>query len=251
MHVRFFSPPLSISFLFGQELSPEYIIRKVDEVMNPPTAYSKVKFINVLESGKVRRFEYESWAKEKGKKMLIRYTAPRRVAGQAILLLNNANDIWMYFPRTNRIRKMASHAKKQKFEGSNFTYEDFGSGDAFVKDFHSKLVGEERKNGRACYKLELIRKPEADISYSRLILWVDRQLFIPIEIHYFDDINPNRLKKILLLEDIEIIQHIPTAKKMIMKNVENRTETRMELLHVQYNLKISDRMFTEHALKRR
>ena len=76
-------------------------------------------------------------------------------------------------------------------------------------------------------------------------------MFIPIEIHYFDDINPNRLKKILLLEDIEIIQHIPTAKKMIMKNVENRTETRMELLHVQYNLKISDRMFTEHALKRR
>lgn len=237
--------------LYPQLLTADEIIRKADEVMNPATSFSKVRFVNKLASGEVRTFEYAMWSKDRGDKVLLRYTAPRRVEGQAILLLNRGDDIWMYFPRTDRIRKMATHAKKQKFEGSGFTYEDFGSGNAFVEKFHATLLGEEERNGTACYRIQLDRKPQTDISYSRLILWIDKKLFIPLEIRYFDEHDPNRLKKILKLQDIQIIQGIPTAGLMIMKSLEDNTETRMELISAEYNLPIPDDLFTENALRRK
>ena len=65
-------------------------------------------------SGKKRTFIFEAWSRDKGEKSLIRYLEPRRAKGQATLMLNNADDIWMYFPRTQRVRKLATHAKKQK-----------------------------------------------------------------------------------------------------------------------------------------
>ena len=42
-------------------------------------------------------------------------------------MLNDGDDIWTYFPRTRRVRKLASHAKKQKVPGSDFSFGDFSS----------------------------------------------------------------------------------------------------------------------------
>jgi len=86
------------------------------------------------------------------------------------LMLNNADDIWMFFPRTQRVRKLATHAKKQKMQGSDFSYEDMGSGDAFIEDYDAQRLEDEMREGHDCFKLELTRKEGSDMSYSRLIL---------------------------------------------------------------------------------
>jgi len=130
--------------LFSQELTGEEIIQKVNDLFNFDSSYSKSKMTIVTTSGQKRTFISESWSKNKGEKNLVRYLEPRRVKGQAVLMLNNADDIWMYFPRTQRVRKLASHAKKQKMQGSDFSYEDMGSGDAFIKDFSSKKLEDEK-----------------------------------------------------------------------------------------------------------
>jgi len=52
----------------------------------------------------MKGFYYDSYSKNKGEKNLLRYIEPKRAKGQAILMLNYADDIWMYFPRTKRIR---------------------------------------------------------------------------------------------------------------------------------------------------
>ncbi|MEA3421029.1 MAG: outer membrane lipoprotein-sorting protein, partial [Acidobacteriota bacterium] len=117
---------------FSQDLTGEDIIQKVNELINVQTSYGKAKMIIITSSGSKRTFIYESWSKNKGEKNLVRYLEPTRVKGQAILMLNHSDDIWMYFPRTQRVRKLATHAKKQKMQGSDFSYEDMGSGDEFI-----------------------------------------------------------------------------------------------------------------------
>jgi len=97
-----------LSAISGQELTANQIIHKVNDLMNQETVYGKIRMTIVTTSGKKRTFEYESWSKDKGEKNLIRYTKPARVKGQAILMLNNADDIWAYFPRTKRVRKLAA-----------------------------------------------------------------------------------------------------------------------------------------------
>lgn len=234
----------------GQEMTGDDIIKKVNEMFNVDSGYAKSKMIITTSSGSQRTFIYESWQKNKGEKNLMRYLEPRRVKGQAVLMLNNADDIWMFFPRTQRVRKLASHAKKQKMQGSDFSYEDMGGGDAFLNDYTTKRLEDEKMEGQECYQLELIRKPDSDLSYSRLVLWVMKENFVPLVIDYYAEKDPDHLEKRLVEGNIRIIDGIPTAMKVVMINKNDNTQTVMELLDVRYNIKLADSMFTERGLKK-
>jgi outer membrane lipoprotein-sorting protein len=235
---------------FGQELTGEDIIQKVNDTMNVETSHAKAKMTIVTTSGSKRTFVQESWSKNKGEKNLVRYLEPRRVKDQAVLMLNNADDIWMFFPRTQRVRKLATHAKKQKMQGSDFSYEDMGSGDAFIEDYVSQRLEDEESEGYDCFKLELTRKPESDLSYSRLIIWVIKENFVPIVIDYYDEKDPSRRLKRLVQSDIRMIDDIPTAMRAVMFNLNDNTQTELEMLEVKFNIPLDDSLFTERALKK-
>ncbi len=234
----------------AQELTGEQIIKKVNEQFNPETSYGKSKMTIVTSSGENRTFVSESWSKNKGEKNLVRYISPKRIKDQAILMLNNADDIWSFFPRTQRVRKLATHAKKQKMQGSDFSYEDMGSGDSFINDFTPKRLDDEEMEEQECFKLELTRKKDSDLSYSRLIMWIVKESFIPIVIDYYDENDPKLWLKRLVQSDIKIIDNIPTAMKSVMHNKLDKTQTEVELLEIQYNIKLDDKMFTERNLKK-
>jgi len=235
---------------FSQELTGDEIIQKVNDTINMETSHTKSKMTIVTSSGSKRTFTMESWSKNKGEKNLVRYLAPSRVKGQAVLMLNNADDIWMFFPRTQRIRKLATHAKKQKMQGSDFSYEDMGSGDAFIEDYDAKRLEDEEKEGHDCYKLELTRKEGSDLSYSRLIIWVIKENYVGVVIDYFHENDPSRLEKQLVQSDIRVIDDIPMAMKAVMLNKNDNKKTEMEFLEVKFNVELADSLFTERALKK-
>jgi len=236
---------------FGQELSGEEIISKVNELINQDTVQAKVKMTITTTSGQKRIFVYDSYSKNKGEKNLIRYIEPKRVKGQAILMLNYADDIWMYFPRTKRILKLATNSKSQKMEGSDFFYEDTGASDAFIEDFNSKKLGSEKKEGYDCYKIEMLKKEGIESGYSRLIMWIIKDNFYPIVIDYYDRENPELLLKTLIQYDIKEIDSIPIATKMVMYNKQENSQTSIEMLEVKYNIELDDSLFTERNLKKR
>ena len=240
----------SLTVVYGQELTGEDIIQRVNDLLDVESSQSKSKMTIVTTSGEKRTFVMESWSKDNGEKNLVRYLEPRRVKDQAVLMLNQADDIWMYFPRTQRVRKLATHAKKQKMQGSDFSYEDMGSGDAFITDYTPRRLKDEKMEGHECYKVELIRKEESDMSYSRMILWVIKENSVPVVIDYYDDKDPNRWIKRLIESDIRKIDGIWTAMKVVMQNKNDNTQTEMELLEVEYNVPLDDSMFTERGLKK-
>jgi len=235
---------------YAQSMTSDEIIRKVNDLMNQKSVYAKVRMTIVTTSGKKRVFEYESWSKNAGEKNLIRYTLPARIRGQAILMLNNADDIWAYFPRTGRVRKLASHAKRQKMQGSDFSYEDMGSGNAFIDEFNSRKLNDEKIEGTDCYKVELLRKEKSTSQYSRVVCYVSKENFLPIVIDYYGDKNPDLWVKRMVQKDIRIIDEIPTAMKIVMYNKKDNTKTVIEMISVKYNLEISDKMFSERSLSK-
>jgi outer membrane lipoprotein-sorting protein len=241
---------LLVPNVFGQELTADDIIQKVNDQFNTETSYGKSKMTIVTTSGQKRTFLQESWSKDRGEKNLVRYLEPRRVKDQAVLMLNHADDIWMFFPRTQRVRKLATHAKKQKMQGSDFSYEDMGSGDAFIEDFTSKKLEDEQKKEQDCYKLELSRKQEGGSSYSRLIMWIIKENFLPVVIEYYDEKDPTYLLKTMVASDFRVIDGIPTSMKVVMYNQNDNTQTEMQFLEVKYNITLTDDMFTERSLKK-
>ena len=98
--------------------------------------------------------------------------------------------------------------------------------------------------------LELIRKPESNSSYSRLVMWIIKENFLPAVIEYYDDKDPAYLLKTMVASDFRVIDGIPTSMKVVMFNQNDNTQTEMELLEVKYDITLSDDMFTERSLKK-
>ncbi len=237
-----------LSTAYSQTPTADYIIDQVTDIMSPENAYSKGSQTIITSSGKERVFEFESWSAEKGKSVLTRYTKPAAIRGQAFLMLNNADDIWSYFPRTKRVRKLASHAKKQKMQGSDFTYEDMGGGDVFQNKFNSTLLREESRDGELTWKIEMIGIPDKDPPYPKIILWARQSDFYPVALDYYDENGFN--SKTLILSDIQMIEDYPTAMTMVMTDHKERSSTSMRTLEVTYSWVPSKGFFSERNLKK-
>jgi len=232
------------------KITAEDIIRTMTETLNPKQSDALMEMTIMTSSNQERTFVYKAYSKNKGEKSLMKYLEPGRVKGQTVLMLNNADDIWMYFPKTKRVRKLATHAKKQKVQGSDFSYEDMGSSDEFIDDYNSVLIGEEQRSEKLCYKLELTKKENSDAGYSRLVMWVEKETYIPYVISYYHEKDSNLLEKELFLSDVEIIDDIPTPMKMVMYNRLDNTKTSMSTKEVAYDVDLSDNLFTEMGMKK-
>jgi outer membrane lipoprotein-sorting protein len=232
-----------------QSVTADDIILTMTNTMNPDQSKGIFRMTIVTSSGDERTFVYESYSKGQGEKSLLKYLKPNRLKGQSILMLNDANDIWTYFPKTGRTRKLATHAKKQKLEGSDFSYEDLGGSDAFIDDYDAVLTGEEKKEGKRCYKLELTRIEESSATYSKVIMWVEKETSIPLVIDYYHDDDPELWEKQLVTSDIQLIDGIHTPMKIVMYNKLDNTHTTMEIDEVTYEVDLPDDLFTEMGMK--
>jgi outer membrane lipoprotein-sorting protein len=244
--IAFYAPRL-----YAQEdLTADQILETLTETMNPEQSQGLMTMTIVTSSGQDRTFEYAAYSKGQGEKSLMKYLKPQRVKGQTILMLNDANDIWTYFPRTKRIRKLATHAKKQKVEGSDFSYEDMGASNTFIEEYDAVRLKDEKKEGRHCYTLELTRHPDSDAGYSRIILWVDKVQYVPLVIDYYHDDDPQLHEKQLICSDIQFIDDIYTPMSCTMYNKLDNTQTSMEIVEVSYRVDLPDDLFTEMGMQR-
>ena len=235
------------SLVLATNRSGTELIDDVINHMNPENAKGIMTQTIVTTSGDERTLKYETFSNEKGKNSLMRYVSPARVMGNAMLMKNFSDDIWMFNKRTKRVRKLASHAKKQKFEGSDFTYEDMGSGDSWKTDYSPKNIGAKKFEKVDCTILELI-PVNSNISYSKIILYLRPSDNYPLKMEYYND--GDNLQKIMYLKDIRTIQNIPTAMKMVMENQLDNTKTEMNYEKIEYNVSFDKNFFSERNLKK-
>ncbi len=230
----------------AQELSPREIINRIDATERVASSESVAKQIITTSGGKKRTLGMKAFTKDMNDKQLMIYTSPKRVKGDKILMLNDGDDIWFYTPKTDRVRHLASHAKRQKVQGSDFAYEDM-SGGKIEEDYTYTLMGEEKVSGQPCYKFELI-PTEKGPHYSKLILWADKKKFITLKIDYYED---GELLKRLDCHDVQHIDGHWYAMRLVMTNLKEGGQTAMETLEIKFDIEIKDNVFTTKNLKRR
>lgn len=240
----------SASAIFAQQALPsgQELVEKMTAIMTQENSKATMTQTITTSSGKQRTFEFEMFTANEGEKTLMRYLKPSAARGQAFLMLNNADDIWTYFPRTKRVRKLSSSSKNQKVQGSDFSFEDMGSGDSWEKEYNSNNLGSEKYDRTDCWKLESIGIPEQNPSYPKMEVLIRKSDFYPLKIDYFDE--DDYVEKTLLLDDIKEIEGVPTAMKMIMKNHSKGTETIMQTLTITYAWEPPDNFFSERTLKK-
>jgi len=228
--------------------SARQIVARVDSVARAESSEGIVLQTITTTGGEEREFRIRVFTKDGNDKMLFRYLEPARVEGVSFLMLDDGKDIWSYFPSTDRVRHLASHVKRQKMMGSDFSYEDMGSSSSFAADYDATLAGTEDCEGNVCYHLTLTPY-DSDCAYSRVEIWADTSLYVPLRVDYYDD--DGELLKRLLVADIRIIDAHPTPMHYVMTNLQDDSRTTMRIVEIEYDIDLPDAQFTTSELKKR
>ncbi|MFH1760893.1 MAG: outer membrane lipoprotein-sorting protein [bacterium] len=222
------------------------IFDKMEKNQKPMTQRSEITQTIYLTSGEERQSRLISYGKDGSDKGLMEYISPARIKGMKMLMLNEGDDIWFYSPRTARVRKIASHQRKQSVNGSDFSYEDFSAND-MRDDYETKLVGTEKIDDTDCYKIKLTAK-DKDKTYSSVNFWVDKERYIPLKAEYFDE--DRELWKVLTMQGFIKIKDYWTAKTIEMKNVQKGSRTVMIMDKIEYDIPMDDMLFSQRNLKK-
>jgi outer membrane lipoprotein-sorting protein len=227
----------------GQEILKKVEARTIGELA-PSDIQARVVMIIRSPKGEEKRRELMVWTKNNPTGddwRLMKFVSPADIKDLGLLVLAD-DQMYLYLPEFQRVRRLASHNKKESFVGSDFSYDDLGT-----SGFSAFFVPQFKQETEKTWVLELKRKPEAKKQYARIIMTVDRETELPVRLELFDDTG--ELFKVETQENSRVGKYwIPT--KFIMENVKAGSRTTMELTEVKVDQNLSPEIFTERNLKR-
>lgn len=245
--ILFITASILISSSVTSAQSAKTILEKADKAAFMKSSRAEMIQMVVTPSGDKRSFKMVAYSFNGTEKGMTEYVAPNQVRGMKILTLNDGDDIWTYFPRTNRTRKIASSARNRKVQGSDFTYDDMATG-KLAQDWKGKVVGSEKIEGKSCYKLEATPTESGPKSYSKIFIWVNKSDYTVPRIEYYDE-DGDKLK-VLDITDYRKISGVLFPFRYVMTNVVDGGKTLMKVDKAEINLKLDPALFTEASLSK-
>ncbi|MBU1078785.1 MAG: outer membrane lipoprotein-sorting protein [Spirochaetes bacterium] len=233
-------------FADDMKLTGNELIQRSIDVSTPDTMESLSKQIVHFYTGKSREFQIRSYTKDGNDKMFFVYLKPARVKGDKFLFFKGG-EIWVYFSKTGRKRRIASSARKSKMQGSDFSYEDISMMSSMREDFNSKIIREEKFEGEDCYVVESLPKKNESISYNKLLSWIDKKIKVLRKIEYY---RKNELEKEMVQEDFKKMGDYYIPYSSVMKSTKNDTKTEIFTEELKINIEIPDSRFNKNALSR-
>ena len=186
-------------------------------------------------------------------KILIRFLAPRDVENTALLTWeakDGNDDQWLYLPATKKPKRIAAAGKKNRFMGTDFSYEDMRPENTAVHTY--TLTGTEAVDGQECWVIESLPatpREAADTGYSKRRLWIRKDNYTLVKREYHD--KQGRLEKIELQRKyVNVGGNTWRPDELEMQDVQNGTRTVMIVERRAVDRGLKDDFFTEVELTR-
>lgn len=176
---------------------------------------------------------------------LIRFTAPARDAGNA--LLKQGEKMWTFNPKLNRNIRLPNSMMSQSWAGSDFSYNDLSRSDKWLRHYDLNLISAVEAEGHQIYTIDAIPKEDAPVVWGKEQM-VIRDDLVMMELTYFDqELVPVKQMKSL---SIDTLGGRVMATKMRMIEFETPDEyTELNYEAMDFDVQLEDRMFTVFALQ--
>ena len=200
-------------------------------------------------SQKVRVFSQWQLETDKGSKKMIRFTAPAQMKGTAFLSWENKDrddDQWLFMASRKQVRRIASSDKTAAFLGSDLTYEDMG--ELKVDERTHKILDTPTLNGRKCWLIESVAKPETKSGYASAKTYFDQETFIPLKMETFDQ-NGKPIKDIVC-EEYKNVDGVWTMIKVVVTPASKMTSTTLLIKSVKYDVDLPAAKFNKESLSK-
>ena len=244
---------LMFSFLKGEDLTAEQIIKKIELNPKPNTSVTEVKleisrYKRNKEKVKIREFTRFQKFYNSGKfksKSIVRFYKPKIVKGAGLLSWvrnNGSTNQWIFLPKLKAAKEIKAKEKSKKFMGTDFRYEDLENRELGQDSL--TLIGHEYFDGSKC---EVIMAYPNDLSFyfSRKI-WINTSNWQITKIEFY--IDEFRLEKTLILSDFIIKNEYITPGLLSMTMEDSKNKTVMTIKSFKPDLGLKDEIFSESFL---
>ncbi|MDP1051859.1 outer membrane lipoprotein-sorting protein, partial [Klebsiella quasipneumoniae] len=70
---------------------------------------------------------------------------------------------------------------------TDFTNDDLVKESSVVNDYQHRLLADTTIDGKSCYRLELIPKPNTAVVWGKLLVAIDKKDFLELYTEFFDE----------------------------------------------------------------
>lgn len=229
----------------GQELSPAEIVKKADEKFNGEKSGYSVMSMTIVRPSWERTVEFRSWSMGNDFALTL-ITGPAREKGQTFL--KRMNEMWSWNPSISRLIKLPPSMMSQGWMGSDYTNDDILRESSVVNDYTHKLDGEEVIETRACYKIRLTAKEDAEVIWGHQIWWVDKKDFIVLRAELFDE--DGYLVRTEKASDLKIFdgRYLPSTLELIPAETPGN-KTILRINEMKFNISVEESFFSQQNMK--
>ena len=226
----------------GKKPDAATILKKCDDFhFGYKDMINKIDVTLIDKDGKKSYLKMELYQKGSDKRLL-RFTEPKDIAGFSVLN-KDINTMYVYEPSLGKVRKIATHAKKQTMLGIDFTLDEAGTF-RLESDYDPKLIGEDENN----YILYLTQKQGKDKAWPILKVWVNKEKWYASKIEYCD--SKEKVHKTEIRSNLKMMGGRLWAARMTMTDHTKKHTTIYDFQEIKINTGLSDEIFTKRNLIR-
>ena len=224
------------------------IARMVDNRETPKDLSNVAKMILTNSKGKSRINKMASRSMDGNKKQIIWFLEPKDDKGVAFLKIehNNKDDeMRMWLPAFNKVRRISSKKKGDSFMGSDLSYEDMSNRN--IDEYSYNRLDDALIDGKTCYVIEAIPASGSRSSYSKHISWIDQKSLMAIKEESYD--RRGNLKKKKEFSFLELMGYF-VMNRVYVEDVQKKHSTEVTFDRLEVDTGISSNLFLEKNLKR-
>jgi len=176
--------------------------------------------------------------------MLVVFARPTDVKGTVFRVqkrIEQDDNRWLYLPALDLVKRISAGDKRTSFVGSHFFYEDVSGRNPQEDEF--QLLPSDGD----FYQVKGVPKSPESVEFAYYLSKIDKSNFLPKEVVYFDE-KDNPLRK-MTVKQVKAFQGYDTAIHSRIDNLRDGGFTEMQLRRVQYNIGLSDSVFSERSLR--
>ncbi len=232
-------------YLSAQDISAKEIVRRADEKFNGEKSSMMVMSMTIIRPSWQRTVEFKNWNLGRIYSLTL-ITSPAKDAGQTFL--KRGSEMWNWNPSINRLIKLPPSMMSQGWMGSDYTNDDILRESSVVEDYIHEITGEEKIDGRDCYKINMTAKEDASVIWGRQVRWIDKKDFLVLKAELFDE--DNALVRTEAGSDIRLMdgRNIQTRMELVPAD-EPGNKTVVTIKEIKFNIPIQESFFSQQNMK--
>ena len=188
---------------------------------------------------------------DKHSRILMHFNEPVDIRGARFLIIENTpqNDMYMYMPGLFKVRKITSKRISSSILGTDFSYEDYERLHGVFTNMRAEQYPDEVLDGRPVHVINSY--PEGDSGYEKIKTYIDIETCVALKTELFE--SGHQLRKTLTVkpDDIKKAGEIYVPRTLLMRDLRDKTETRMLIQEITTDVALEDELFDPAQLKQK